>query len=139
MNPREPALHNNPCSSVLPIAAFCRKKQLASTETEMIARWQVNRIDLAAIGIPQIHMKTQDAKGHVDYSRCANTDVGHGFLDIWTLRSRSDVSSANKYVSSPLLYKKLLIKKPEQIRSKVSTLYCYPDVRPVEFSKLRTG
>ena len=74
-------------------------------------------------------MKTQDAKGHVDYSRCANTDVGHGFLDIWTLRSRSDVSSANKYVSSPLLYKKLLIKKSEQIRSKVSTLYCYPDVK----------
>ena len=105
----------------------------------MIARWQVNRIDLAAIGIPQIHMKAQDAKGHVDYSRCANTDVGHGFLDIWTLRSRSDVSSANKYVSSPLLYKKLLIKKSEQIRSKVSTLYCYSDMRPVEFSKLRTG
>ena len=48
-------------------------------------------------------MKAQDAKGHVDYSRCANTDVGHGFLDIWTLRSRSDVISTNKYVQTPLV------------------------------------
>ena len=29
-------------------------------------------------------------KGLVDYQRCANTDWGHGFLDIWTLHSRCD-------------------------------------------------